>query len=198
MAKTNDAYIGSGIYDSGMICIFNEESKVLKEVDIYPDYFDALKDSGRKYKLGQSRLCFNAKHNRLILAPLFLNSINIYSYQHNDLEKVDSLTIGKNLLKKRILENEGNVDIEGTDIYHCVDVCCSKDFFYVLYNGAKMEKKNDNTLMYILKLAMDGTLSKKYNVNSRIRNICVSEDDTKMYAILLNEDLDYVIAKTEL
>ncbi|WP_373250598.1 BF3164 family lipoprotein, partial [Bacteroides thetaiotaomicron] len=198
MAKTNDAYIGSGIYDSGMICIFNEESKVLKEVDIYPDYFDALKDSGRKYKLGQSRLCFNAKHNRLILAPLFLNSINIYSYQHNDLEKVDSLTIGKNLLKKRILENEGNVDIEGTDIYHCVDVCCSKDFFYVLYNGAKMEKKNDNTLMYILKLAMDGTLSKKYNVNSRIRNICVSEDDTKMYAILLNEDLDYVVAKTEL
>ena len=53
---------------------------------------------------------------------------------------MDSLTIGKNLLKKRILENEGNVDIEGTDIYHCVDVCCSKDFFYVLYNGARIKR----------------------------------------------------------
>lgn len=198
MVKTNDAYIGCGRYDHGMLCIFNEDSEVIKEINVYPDYFDNLKSAGHKYKLGQARLCFNADHKRLILAPSFLNCINIYSYQADNLEKTDSLIIGKSRIKERILANGENVDVEDADIYHCVDVCCSKDFFYILYNGSTMAKRNEASEMYILKLTMSGVLSKIYKVNSRMKNICVSGDDSMMYAIMLNEDLDYVVAKAEL
>lgn len=198
MAKTDNTYIGGGHYDNGMLCIFNENSRIIREIKAYPDYFDVLKSAGQKYKLGQARLCFNAEHNRLILAPSFLNCINIYSYQADNLEKMDSLIIGKSKLKERILANGENADVEGDDIYHCVDVCCSKDFFYILYNGSTMAKRNEASEMYIIKLMMNGTLSKVYKVNSRMKNICVSYDDSKMYAILINEDLDYVIAKAQL
>ncbi|MPM08696.1 hypothetical protein SDC9_55010 [bioreactor metagenome] len=47
---------------------------------------------------------------------------------------------------------------------------------------------------YIMKFGTSGNLIHVYRVNARINSICVSNDDTKMYAIILADNLDYTIA----
>lgn len=191
--KTHDGYIGSGFYEGGMIQMYSNKGEQLKNIDIYPLY--KLENASEKYKIFQGHLCFNERMNRLVIAPYFTCSINFYTANGVDLTKVNSFSIGDKVIEKRIEEDKNNLDILQEDIIHCTDICSSNHYFYILYSGATMENVNNASNKYILRFDLLGELDDVYKVDSQIRNICVSADDEIIYALLLNKNLDYVVAK---
>ena len=191
--KTHNGYIGSGFYAGGMIQLYSNKGDLLKNVDVYPSY--KLKNVMEKYRIFQGHLCFNERMSRLAIAPYFTCSINFYSANGGDLIKVDSFSIGNEAIEKRIEDDKNNLGILQDDIVHCIDICGSTNYFYILYSGTTMRDMDKASNKYILRFDLCGRLDDVYKVDSQIRNICVSADDQIIYAVLLNKNLDYVVAK---
>lgn len=196
MVKTQDGYIGCGFYEAGMIQTYGHKGELLKNIDIYPSY--KLENVTDKYRIFQGHLCFNERTHRLAIAPYFTCSINFYTTDSSGLVKVDSFSIGKKVLERRIKDNQNNLAILQEDIVHCIDICGSDHYFYILYSGATMKESDKVSNKYILRFDLSGKLDHVYKVDPQLRDICVSADDKTVYAVLLNEKLDYVLAEASI
>ena len=69
-------------------------------------------------------------------------------------------------------------------------VCCSKKFVYVLYEGVITDATSDEqtSSVYIFKFDWDGNLVQSYFLDSYVRTISVSNDDSVLYANVFDED----------
>lgn len=192
--KTETGYLGSGFYKDGMFCSFDNKGNVVEYKNTA--LMCNIEDAADKYRLLQGSLAFNKKVNRIMFAPSFISNVELYSCNDNRINKIDSFSIGyPTRIEEKIMKGEKKIDIGREDIRNCISVCSSGNSFYVLYNGTTMEKQDEARYRYILQFdAGLGNLDRVYRVDPKIINICVSEDDNIIYAILLNKDLDYVIA----
>lgn len=196
--KTETGYLGSGFYKDGMFCSFDNKGNVVEYKDMA--LMCDIEDAADKYRLLQGSLAFNKKVNRIMFAPSFTSNVELYSCNDNRINKIDSFSIGyPTRIEEKIMKGEKKIDIGREDIRSCISVCSSGNSFYVLYNGTTMEKQDEAKYRYILQFdAGLGNLDRVYRVDSKIINICVLEDDSTIYAILLNKDLDYVVARASL
>ena len=190
--STGSKYIGSGLYDAGSLRIYNKDGLEVKTQNIYPDYLNSIENATDKYRIAQGFISYSK--NVIAYGTYFTGDISFFTYQDNRLRLINSCVTKPNKIRERIIRNPSDVSIHKDDIVHCIDICSSLNYFYVLYCGTDMGQVNQLKERYIMKFGTSGNLIQVYRVNARINSICVSNDDTKMYAIILADNLDYTIA----
>ena len=188
--KTDYGYVFMGFDERNIFSFFNAANLTFSSVDF--DEF-VLEDSSVKYKLLQGKLAYLVQSKTLVYAPSYSSYIKFYIWENDGWKIKTSFQIGKNIIEKRIVE-KNHLDLYKKDIRHCLDVCASNNYFYILYDGMELENMNTNN-RYILKFDINGKYICSYKVNPTIQNICVSKDKI-IYALMLSEkDKEPIIGK---
>lgn len=191
MVETNDGYMYMGFNEKGVLLhgTGNTSDTVVEQFAEYD-----INDVSSKYRLFQGRISYSKKNDCLLFAPSYVSDILMYTLQDGCWNKKNIFSIGAGKIERRIKEDK-DFGLYKDDINHCIDVCKSDDFFYVLYDGSNLGHSEKIECRYIISFDMVGNLNGVYKVNPTIRDICVS-DDGIMYALMYSEkDGEPVIGK---
>lgn len=192
-ARINNGYACLGFYEDAMLTFFDENGSPQSHLDLCTGY--GISDIVTKYKLFQGRIAYHKKSGNLMLAPSFASVIRFFHNNSGMWTQVDSFCIGKKKLEDRIL-NENNPDLHDSDVQCCIDICKSDNYFYMLYSGDDLRHSLCPKSRYIVRFDILGCLDCIYEVNPTMCNICVSRDDKTVYAVMIGENGEYVLAKS--
>lgn len=182
MVETNVGYIYMGFNEKGVL-LHGRGNISDTVVEQFAEF--EINDVSSKYKLFQGRISYSKKNDCLLFAPSYVSDILMYTQHDGCWNKKVIFSIGDGKIERRIKEDK-DLGLYKDDINHCIDVCKSEDFFYVLYDGSDMGHSEKIECRYIICFDMVGNLNGVYKVNSTIRDICVS-DDGVMYALMYSE-----------
>lgn len=191
--QTIDGYAGIGFYADGILRFFNSDGSVKQIVDLYSEY--DIQDGHDKYRLFQGILAYNEKKSSLVIAPVFASVVLFYHYINGTWQENARFQMGEGNFEKRIL-NDDNLNILRSDVYQFITACSSKEYFYLLYDGHRMDGTDATDYRLILCFDTSGTLMCVYKVNPSVTGICVQ--DNVMYALLIGEDGEYTIGEARL
>ena len=191
--RTANGYVGMGFYDDGILRFFNPDGSVNQGIDLYSEY--TTFHASDKYRLFQGSLAYNDMDSSLVIAPVFASVVLFYHYENGIWQECGCFQMGEGNFEKRI-RNDGNLDILKSDTYQFITACSSKEDFYLLYDGHRMDGTNAADYRLILCFNTTGTLRHVYKVNPSVSSICVHNN--VMYALLIGEDREYAIGKAQL
>jgi len=192
--KIGNNYFTEGFYTSGNIGFYNNKGELLFVENIFPDYLKQVENISNRYRLGQGEICYNEISETFLYASLFTGDIDFYSFHDNQLKKINEFSLDNNI-RERIKNNPNDVNIRNDDIIHSTDITYNSNYFYVLYSGESMQKSQSAKWSYILKFNSIGQFLGCYKSDRCLFNICITEDNSKMYAIILTSELDYSLAE---
>ena len=102
-----------------------------------------------------------------------------------------------NMKDSTYVRTTGRADLRIHRTNQCESICSSQNYFYVLYDGNRMDSVQRKDYRSILCFdAFTGELKHVYRVDPTVCGICVSNQ--KMYALLIGEDGEYMIGVTAL
>jgi hypothetical protein len=90
-----------------------------------------------------------------------------------------------------------NTPIMETDIYHCVNICSSKEYIYILYCGEQFVNRSSAKHSYILKFDSKGKDLNCYKTDYQLISICV-DDKEQVYGSSISEALDPVFVEIDM
>lgn len=192
--QTSKGYVGLGLYEDGLLRFYNKGGSLEQKENLYAEYgIDNVSDL---YRLFQGLLSFNVQNERLAIAPLFASDVLFYHYVDGSWRKFHSFQIGDCSFEKKILYR-ADLRIHKDDINQCVSICSSQNYFYLLYDGNRMDDVQKKDYRSILCFdAFTCELKHVYRVDPTVCGMCVS--DKKMYALLIGADGEYIIGVTTL
>lgn len=191
IAQTDSGYACLGIYNKGLLGVFDNKGSEKEYIDEYAKF--NIQDVSNEYRFFQGRLAFTG--GCLMVAPSYASIIRFYMCQDGKWVKKDSFDIGGSKFEERILNNM-DFTLSKSDIRKCIDACKSNQYFYVLYDGTNLGHTQVTEFRYIMRFDTAGQLNCVYKVAPTISNICVSNDDTAIYALLIGKDGEYVVGKS--
>lgn len=197
LLKLNNGFLTIGSYEKGMFTLWDEDGTRVNVINTYPDYLQSIEDPITRYKLNQGYMAYNKQTEKIIFASYFTGDIIFYNLADNSLHEFEKYNFGNNRFKNRI-ERTGEIDIDKEDVIHCFGMNSTKDYFYVLYSGERMDSLQKAKQSYVIKYNANGELITCYQTDRPLRSLCISEGDNTMYAVSLSENLDYVIIKYDL
>ena len=171
-------YLGSGLYEDGMLH-FCDANGVVKQVeDPYPE--SDIEDMVNKYVLFQGSIAYNVANNCVILAPSFASSVLFYRNEGGVWKNSSRFQLGNGSLERKAASM---VDYrpQKDDIDQCRAVCSSGNFFYVLYDGARLDGVGREK-RYVLRFnASTEQLEHVYVVDPTVVSVCVYQG--KLFAL---------------
>lgn len=191
---STDRYATLGFYEQGIMTTFNDRGKVMGCTDLFPDV--PIDDMSLRYKMLQGHLAYNESAGSLMYAPSFASHILFYKQDGaNNWVKQRAFRIGDGRLENRMKENDRNAVLRNDDIRNCIDAYATTRYFYALYAGNDMKQTYMPDERYILRFTPDGEFDRLYKVNPTVKSICVTEDDSTIFALLTGKDREYAVAK---
>lgn len=190
-------YLTMGAYDDGMFKIWSENGEMLNAINDYPEYINQIDNPMRRYQLAQGYAAYSNKNNNVVFASYFTGDIAFYHLNDNDLKEFKRINIGRNRLKKRI-QSTGDTNLTGEDIVHSYGINSTYDDFYILYSGEKMSNSQKSKNSFILRYNSTGDFVRCYKTDVPVIGFCVNQNNSKIYAVSLSEDLEYVIVEFKL
>lgn len=148
------------------------------------------------YSLLQGSLAYNEYSGVLMMAPSFASTIYFFKKNGNEWTESNSLSFGDDGFAERIARNDYSLD--ENDIQRTIDVCKTKNFFYVLYHGAPLGGSSNPTTKHILQFTKEGKLKHVFTTYQKIYSFCVKEDDSVLFAVIRDEDDEFLLAKARL
>jgi hypothetical protein len=193
--ETDTGYISAGFFENGSIGIYDKTGNLLKVENIYPEYLNKQTDITNKYLIGQGQISFNNNTRVFAFASYFTGEIKFYHLSSsNDFEQINYYDLNKSAdLKNRTTENTDNAQIMQTDIEHSTDIFSTKEYFYVLYSGENMRDRHLAKHSFVFQFSSGGEAVNSFKTSCRLYNICVDENNKKIYGLALNKELDYII-----
>ena len=186
-------FLATGYYLDGLFRFFDYNGRVLSTEDVYPPYFQKLKDSGEKYKLGQSLFAYNRHCNVLMSASYFTGEVSFFLVDVKKMTMMQQVLLGDGGIEQKIESLGTNINIDADDIVYCYGAYSTDNNFYVLYSGKTMqEEQKQKQGTYILEFDLKGQLKCRYKFTFPIVDMCIT-NEKKVYAISQSEDLEYVI-----
>lgn len=187
-----DGYASLGFYEKGVLATFNDYGKIIRYTDLYPDI--PIENIGSKYKMQQGRLAFNELTDYLMYAPSFASYILFYQRdKEGNWTKQSSFRVGDERLEQKTKKKD--MVLRNDDIQNCIDACSTSRYFYVLYSGNNLGKTEMPKERYIIRFTSNGRFDRLYKINSTVKNICVTEDDSGIFALMIGKDNEYAIGK---
>lgn len=193
--QIKNGYACIGFYEDALVTFFDESGKLESSLDLYTEY--KFSDIATKYKLFQGRIAFHNVSGCLMLAPSYASVVRFFLKDNEAWVQTDSFCIGNKKMENRIL-NEKIPILHKSDIRYCIDICKSNNYFYMLYDGDDLGHNQNLEARYVLRFDAFGSLDCVYKVNPTICDICVSEGDNIIYAVMIGKDGEYVLAKSQL
>lgn len=191
---STDRYVTLGFYEQGIMSTFNDSGKVMECTDLFPDI--SIDDISLRYKMFQGHLAYNESTGCLMYAPSFASHILFYKQDgENNWIKQGAFRIGNGQLENRMKERDRNAELRNNDIRNCIDAYATTRYFYALYAGNDLKQTYVPDERYILRFTSDGEFDRLYKVNPTVKSICVTEDDSTIFALLTGKDQEYAVAK---
>ena len=81
-------------------------------------------------------------------------------------------------------------DKEGLNGY--VDIYATEQFVYALFSGKKLKDENSKYAKRLRVFNWNGNLIKEYELDIPSSDICVSDDDSRLWTIAINPDTELV------
>ena len=110
--------------------------------------------------------------------------------------KSNSFSFGDDGFAERIARNDFSLDDK--DVQRAIDVCKTKNYFYVLYHGAPLGANSDSTQKYILQFSAKGDLENIYTTYKKIYTFCVKEDDSVLFAVVRDNEGEFILSKAQM
>lgn len=188
LIKTPFGFICTGMFESGLINFYDQHGFLINNLDPFRGKLDIITEIGDRFYIGQGLMSYGKKDNTFLYATYFTGDIFVYDYSNNDISEKKHIKIGKEIIK----EDQLHYEIDREYLYHVLDVDNSNNNFYILYslNPLKDDLKN-----YLLKINMNGEIENCYHIDKQIERFFVSDDDSYIMGIIINNNGEYEINK---
>ena len=196
---TSEGYVLSGHYQDGILHFYKESGEMTDSIDLHPEW---PQDPIGKYRLLQGHIAFNESSGYVMYAPIFASDFLCFGLENGHWKEVSSFTLGDKRIEQRGME--GNWELKKDDIHRSIDACASDQYFYILYEGRAFSVTQEGRVgeelvkgnhIYVIRFTAKGELDTVYEVDPTILNICVTADDSCLYAILRGKDGEYTVGK---
>lgn len=196
---TSEGYVLSGHYQDGILHFYKESGEMTDSIDLHPEW---PQDPIGKYRLLQGHIAFNESSGYVMYAPIFASDFLCFGLENDHWKEVSSFTLGDKRIEQRGME--GNWELKKDDIHRSIDACASDQYFYILYEGRAFSVTQEGRVgeelvkgnhIYVIRFTAKGELDTVYEVDPTILNICVTADDSCLYAILRGKDGEYTVGK---
>lgn len=195
---SNNLFIGNGLFKDGAMGVYYKDGNLFKYWDTYPSFINNLSNPSQKFQIGQQYFTVNSLNNFLITASIFTGHIQFFNINNQlEINKIKEFKTSLSSIEQRI-ENVKDIKLKSEDIVYYEDITSTDSFFYILYCGNSMNKKETKENNYILQFDFKGEPIQALKTNKRIFKFCVSDDDSELYAIALDEDMSHNIIRFDL
>jgi len=179
-----NVYVGSGVFDNGPLCLFNQEGIHLREFGEYP-MKEKVQIKRSMLLSAQGELMINPNRDRVVLAGLY--SDQLLFYKINDTIPVKVKEYFSFEAELNVFENENSDHIEQNEktfIYY-LNAYPTESQVYLLYWGAKHKDAKEMKLSecYLLSFDWNGIFKKGYIIPSLLVNIAIDEQNNVLYGI---------------
>lgn len=192
----NNRYVATGFYENCQLMLLDEKGTIIKRIDELP-YRDEVekKVSGEvRSEVYQGTLAVSPSKKKVVFATLYGDMIYFY----------DVLSNGELALKFKQENAYAEYDYEDFlygmhyvfSPYYFMDVCLTDDYVYALYSGKQRDDELEACQSNLIRVYdWDGTLVKKLQLDIDVKQIAVTKDNRKVYAIADLPDPVLVIFK---
>ncbi|MDR0538751.1 MAG: TolB-like 6-bladed beta-propeller domain-containing protein [Tannerellaceae bacterium] len=180
-------YIGMGAYPEGMFIMFDSLGNTIKNFFEYP--FQTADERKIKNQLRamayQGKISANRSGTKFVYAAFNADIIHFYDILNGEIEL--KYKIEKHFCEYLPEEINGSFSaiIKSTVKRTYCDVYATDKYVYLLYSGKSYEEYKEHILDCDILIIYDwsGNLKKEISLNTPCKYLCVSPDDTKMWAI---------------
>lgn len=195
---SEDLFLGAGAYQSRyQFVLFNKDNRVLGSgVEVY-NADDAAFDFYTRYLANQGCLVRQPDGTHFAYSLNFSSNIDFIDVSDGSINQVQSLRLGNPVYQPRSDGRIFSADITQNTLFGYVDLSGSKRYVYALYSE-KNVYGNMRTAKNVLVYDWTGKAVKKYVLDEDAFYIAVSQDDKRLYAVILDEAGDCSVVSYDL
>ncbi len=142
----------------------------------------------------QGTLTANPSKNKFVYSSFQGEIIHFYTIEKNNIKLINKIEKEYPLYRKRDDNYEG-VIVDKNNTVGYISTYATDQFVYAIFSGIKTsELKSINFEGQILRIFdWDGTLVKEYGLDVPCSYLCVSDDDSKIWAVASNPNITTVL-----
>ncbi|GHT70447.1 hypothetical protein AGMMS50239_38840 [Bacteroidia bacterium] len=191
LQKMQDFFVGLGFYTKGRFGIYDMQGNLLRTEGQYPFRGETM-DLIPAFITYQGYHCASPHGNYFAIGSLFCDHLAFYEVREDEtilLKQYESRDVKAKYQDQLLIENQCTVNYTwayGTDA-HC----------YLLYSGKTYEGNNQRTDggNYLIVFDWEGNYEKTLKTDREIRTFCVDEQNSRIYAVALNDIGEYGIMR---
>lgn len=193
-----EAFLGAGTYQSRyQFVLFDKDNRILDSgVEVY-NADDAAFEYYTKYLANQGCLVRQPGGTHFAYSLNFSSNIDFIDVSDGSINQVQSLRLGNPVYQPRSDGRIFSADITQNTLFGYVDLSGSKRYVYALYSE-KNVYGNMRTAKNVLVYDWTGKAVKKYVLDEDAFYIAVSQDDKRLYAVILDEAGDCSVVSYDL
>jgi hypothetical protein len=184
MQKTEDFYVGFGLFEEGRFIIYDRQGKRIRTAGSYPFRGEAMEPTPA-FILYQGKFCASPKKNYYAISSLLCDHVSFYEIQEQEtvlLKQYESYDVNAKYQDRLVINDQCTVNYTwafGTERY------C-----YMLYSGKTYVENGQRTDggRYIVIFDWQGNHIETLDTDCHIRTFCVDESDRQIYALALDDE----------
>lgn len=185
--KTQNYFIGCGVYDGGRFSIYDNSGNLLRYMGEYPfrgNYMDAIE----RFIIYQGYICTCPTRDFFVTCGAYCDNLEFYEIKNNLgilLKKYESYDSNAQFIDQQLYRNEHTR-------YAYQWAYGTEKYCYLLYVGkSNVEtKKKKIRHKYIIVFDWCGNHIKTYQIDVGMRSFCVDESDETLYGIVLKDEYE--------
>lgn len=194
-------FIGIGPYEKGLFCILDLKGKVINVVGEQP-YRDETERGVPEIARAmayQGKIATSPEGDYLVHAVYMSPIISFYKLSPKNVHLLKSHVDSYPAYKPELGDKSYASAMSKSNKLGYIDIAVTDKYVYALLSGKSTEESGLSAFMGSVICVYDwnGTLVKKFMCNAEMTTICVSADDSIIYAVGLVEDYELLKATLE-
>ena len=178
----NNRYVATGIYEDNHLMVLDEKGTPLKGFGEWPyqDEQEKKVPGTTRARVYQGKLEVSPSKDKLVFAVMSGDMLYFYRVLPNG--ELELISKQENAYAHYVHTNGAHY---GTAPHHYIDACTTEDYVYTLYSGRSLKEHGlkcfQGNLIHVYD--WEGKLVKKLQLDIDIKQMAVSKDNRKIYAI---------------
>ena len=178
----NNQYVATGIYEDCHLMVLDEKGMLLKGFGEWPyqDEQEKKVPGTTRARVYQGKLEVSPSKDKLVFAVTSGDMLYFYRILPNG--ELELISKQENAYAHYDHTNGAHY---GTAPHHHIDACTTEDYVYTLYSGRSLKEHGMSCFQgnLIRMYDWEGNLVKKLQLDIDVKQIAVTEDNRKIYAI---------------
>lgn len=187
LPTSNHNYLATGFYQHNRFTLLDENGKCLKGMEeiFASDEEDRKMPGMARSQVYQGEMAINPSKTQMVQAMGGADVFSFYNINANG-----DLTLFKEEARSFPEYNADGAVNASSFIVHYLDICATNRYVYMLHSGRKfsesIEKAEKSNVVHVYD--WKGNKVKEWHLDVDIVRMCVTEDDSRMYAIAFHPD----------